>query len=86
MKNQTNIVKPRKIRPEVFQKILSDYDLRKKIADETDNRETAVYNWAYRESDKVLNYFVINIIKKHTGWPDSKIFQKSNTKTQAVKC
>lgn len=77
MKNQTNIVKPQKIRPEVFQKILSDYDLRKKIADETRNRETAVYNWAYRESDKVLNYFVIKTIKKHTGWADTQIFESS---------
>ncbi|WP_312900238.1 hypothetical protein [Chryseobacterium taichungense] len=75
MKNQTNIVKPRKIRQEVFQEILTDYDLRKKIADETGNRETAVYNWAYRESDKVSNYFVIKTIKKHTGWADTKIFQ-----------
>ncbi|SHH89696.1 hypothetical protein SAMN05421866_4180 [Chryseobacterium oranimense] len=75
MKNQTNILKPRKIKGEVFRKILDDYNLRKKIADETGNRETAVSNWAYRESDKVLNYFAVKAIKKHTGWTDKQIFQ-----------
>lgn len=76
MKNQTNILKHKKISVEVFREILGDYDLRKKIADETGNRESAVSNWAYRESDKVSNYHVVKIIKKHTGWADSKIFQK----------
>lgn len=74
MKNQANILKPKRIRREVFREILDDYELRKKIADETGNRETAVYNWAYRESDKVSNYFVVKTIKKHTGWTDNKIF------------
>lgn len=75
MKNQANILKPKRIRPEVFREILDDYELRKKIADETGNRETAVYNWAYRESDKVSNYHVIKTIKKHTGWNENKIFK-----------
>jgi len=75
MKNSTNILKPSKIRPEVFRQIIEDYDLRKKIADETRNREVTVSGWAYRESEKVLNYFVINIIKEHTGWSDSQLFQ-----------
>ncbi|MEJ5105551.1 hypothetical protein [Chryseobacterium sp. MYb328] len=75
MKNQANILKPRKIRGEVFRKILEDYSLLKKIADETGNRESTVTNWAYRESDKVSNYFSVNAIKKHTGWKDKQIFQ-----------
>jgi hypothetical protein len=75
MKNQANIVKPRKIRDEVFREILDDYELRKRIADETCNRESTVTNWAYRQSDKVFNYFVIKTFKKHTGWNDTKIFQ-----------
>ena len=75
MKNQANILKPKKIRGEVFRKILDDYPLRKKIAEETGNRESTVTNWAYRESDKVSNYFAVNVIKKHTGWKDNQIFQ-----------
>ncbi len=75
MKNQANILKPRKIRGEVFRKILNDYSLLKKIADETGNRESTVTNWAYRESEKVSNYFAVNAIKKHTGWKDKQIFQ-----------
>lgn len=75
MKNQANILKPRKIRGEVFRKILDDYSLLKRIADETGNRESTVTNWAYRESEKVSNYFAVNAIKKHTGWKDKQIFQ-----------
>jgi hypothetical protein len=75
MKNQTNILKSKKIRPEVFREIIENYNLRKKIADEMGSRETTVYNWAYRESEKVSNYFVVKTIKEHTGWTDSKIFQ-----------
>lgn len=75
MKSQTSILKPRKIKGEVFRMILDDYALLKKIAEETGNRESTVTTWAYRESDKVSNYFVVNVIKKHTGLKDNQIFQ-----------
>lgn len=75
MKSQANILKPRKIKGEVFRMILDDYTLLKKIAEETGSRESTVTNWAYRESEKVSNYFAVNAIKKHTGWKDKQIFQ-----------
>ncbi|WP_137906109.1 hypothetical protein [Chryseobacterium sp. 2VB] len=75
MKSQANILKPRKIKGEVFRMILDDYTLLKKIAEETGNRESTVTTWAYRESDKVSNYFAVNVIKKHTGLKDNQIFQ-----------
>ena len=67
----------------VFEKLRTYYELRKKICDSLNLRETTVTSWAYRKQHaKVGFYTVINIIKEHTGLKDEEVFElEKNTKT-----
>ena len=60
----------------VFEILLKDYDLRKKLSDKMNIRESAVKGWAYRKQHFRVGFnTVAEIIKEHTGLTDKDFFK-----------
>lgn len=76
---QANITKTNRIRITVSRKILSDYDLRVKIAGDINMRESTLKQAAYRNAKSLENYFLIESFKKHTSWTEDQIFESEQT-------
>ncbi len=71
-----------KLRREIYQMIINDLDLRKKIAAQLGVLDNTVYYSAQRKSARLQDYQVIKIIMTHTGLTESEIFE---TETQDAK-
>lgn len=71
-----------KLRPEIYQMIINDLELRKKIAVQLEVLDNTVYYSAQRKSAKLRDYQVIKIIMEHTGLSESEIFE---TETEIAK-
>ncbi|MEG2079604.1 hypothetical protein [Chryseobacterium sp.] len=73
---ETNILKTRIVKDNVFSTILKDRNLRDKLILVTGIRDSGVCAFARRKSQKrVKNEDILNVIRKHTGWNDEEIFE-----------
>ncbi len=74
--DNNNITKIMTIKEDVYQRLKVDRALRKKIITKMKIRESNMINWIYRKSHyKIGHYYVIKIIKEHTGLTENEIFK-----------
>lgn len=64
------------VKEEIFELLLKDYELVRKIANELDIQEASVLRWGYRKQNRcVALYPVVKIIMAHTGMTEEQIFE-----------
>lgn len=76
MKEQANITIPRKLKNTVYRKIREDLELREKIEKDTGKKREALYQNAYRDSEKIESIFIIQSFQRHTGWSNAEIYEE----------
>ncbi|MBA4155039.1 hypothetical protein [Flavobacterium sp.] len=65
------------IKEQIFELLLNDYELVRKIAKQLDLQEASVQRWARRKQSRCVGlYPVVEIIKSHSGLNAEDIFEK----------